>query len=71
MTDLDIRSLRDKLDWTQDQLAEYLGVDRSTVSRIENGRRIAGPVYRLLLALMTDVSEVAKSSPAETACGPP
>jgi len=53
---MDVRSLREKLGWTQDQLAEYLGLDRSSVSRMESGREPSGPVRRLLDALCnTDV----------------
>ena len=32
-------------------MAEYLGVDRSSVSRMENGQPMNGPVIRLLRAL--------------------
>jgi transcriptional regulator with XRE-family HTH domain len=47
----DIRALRKRRGWTQEQLAEYLGLDRSSVSRIENGGEISGPVGRLLTIL--------------------
>ncbi|WP_283196581.1 DNA-binding transcriptional regulator [Rhizobium sp. BT04] len=49
---LDIRSLRKRLNWTQDRLAEYLGVDRSSISRMENGQPVSGPVERLLSMLL-------------------
>jgi transcriptional regulator with XRE-family HTH domain len=48
---IDIRALRDDLGWTQDQLAAYLGLDRSSVSRMEHGQPPKGPTYRLLDAL--------------------
>jgi transcriptional regulator with XRE-family HTH domain len=49
MTDtIDIRDLRARLDWTQDELADYLGLDRSSVSRMENGQKPKGPTRRLL-----------------------
>lgn len=47
----DIKAIRMKLDWTQDQMAEYLGVDRSSVSRMEKGSPISGPVSKLLAHL--------------------
>jgi transcriptional regulator with XRE-family HTH domain len=46
--DIDIKLLREKHGWTQDQLAEQLGVDRSSISRMENGGRVRGPVRKLL-----------------------
>jgi transcriptional regulator with XRE-family HTH domain len=45
---VDVKTLREGLGWTQEQLAEYLGLDRSSVSRIENGQKPAGPTRRLL-----------------------
>lgn len=42
-------------------MADYLGLDRSSVSRIENGAEISGPVGRLLDLL------AAESAPAEHA----
>ena len=49
--EIDIGELREQLGWTQEKLAEFLGVDRSTVSRMENGKSISGPVIRLLIQL--------------------
>lgn len=49
--DHDVRALRTARGWTQDQMADYLGVDRSTVSRLENGAEQSGPVRRLLALL--------------------
>ncbi|WP_368046090.1 helix-turn-helix domain-containing protein [Rhizobium sp. CBN3] len=54
---LDIRSLREKLGWTQDRLADYLGVDRSSVSRMENGQSPSGPVERLLSVLKKEAAQ--------------
>ena len=48
---LDVRALRRRHGWTQEQMADYLGLDRSSVSRIENGGEISGPVSRLLTML--------------------
>ena len=43
-----IKKLRTDRGWTQEQLAEYLGLDRSTVSRLESGQEPSGPTMRLL-----------------------
>lgn len=51
-TSPEIYSLRKKLEWSQEQMAEYLGIDRSTVSRIETAvQEPSGPVKRLLQQL--------------------
>lgn len=50
---VDIIALRKRLDWTQEQLADELGLDRSTVSRMERGKPVSGPVLKLLHALST------------------
>lgn len=47
-THFDLQGLRQKLEWKQERLARYLGVNRSTVSRMESGQRIRGPARRLL-----------------------
>jgi DNA-binding XRE family transcriptional regulator len=69
MVKFDIRTLREKLGWTQDHLAEYLGVDRSSISRMEHGQPARGPVLRLLAALEADVAKA--ETVTETACDPP
>lgn len=33
-----VAALRQKLEWTQEKLAEASGLDRKTINRIENGR---------------------------------
>lgn len=45
---IDLRALREQLDWTQEDMASYLGIDRSRISRIENGEEPSKPVQRLL-----------------------
>jgi transcriptional regulator with XRE-family HTH domain len=50
-TPIDIRALRDRLQWTQDDLAKFLGLDRSSISRMENGQKPKGPVVKLLREL--------------------
>lgn len=52
--------LRKQKGWSQERLAEYLGVDRATVSRIENGREASGPIKRLLVQLQAESSEAAE-----------
>jgi DNA-binding transcriptional regulator YiaG len=49
---IDIKTLRkERLKWTQEELASYLGVDRATVSRMETGQPPSGPIERLLRQL--------------------
>lgn len=48
MTGQDVKALREKLGWSQEKLAEYLGVKQPTVWRMENGARILGPTKTVL-----------------------
>jgi transcriptional regulator with XRE-family HTH domain len=59
MTPEAIKSFRERLEWSQQQLAEELGVDQATVSRMENGVEPRGPVRRLLERLIADHSDQA------------
>ena len=43
-----VRVIRERLGWTQEQMAAHLGLDRSSVSRMENGQVPKGPTRRLL-----------------------
>lgn len=45
---IDIRDLRSRLKWKRSDLASYLGLDLSTVSRLENGQLPHGSTFRLL-----------------------
>lgn len=56
---IDVRAIRAKLNWTQAQLGEAIGVDQSTVSNWENGSEPRGPARKLLESL-------ASSPPSET-----
>ncbi len=47
----DLRKFREERRWSQWRLAEYLGCDQSTVSRIEAGDPPSGPVSRLIRIL--------------------
>lgn len=57
---LDPKLLRCSRGWTQEQMADYLGLDRSSVSRIENGAEISGPVRRLLEMLQSEAGQGAQ-----------
>ncbi|WP_309802427.1 helix-turn-helix domain-containing protein [Methylopila jiangsuensis] len=53
-TAIDVRALRKRLNLTQGQLAERLGLDRSSVSRLENGQPPSGPTEVLLRLLAAE-----------------
>jgi transcriptional regulator with XRE-family HTH domain len=57
MTPETIRLLRERRGWNQQQLAERLGIDQTTVSRLENGVEPSGPVRLLLQRLLEEPSE--------------
>jgi DNA-binding transcriptional regulator YiaG len=64
---LDIRTLREKLNWSRSRLADYLGVNVSTVTRLENGlHKISGPIRRLLKNLAESDDPDALLSESET-----
>jgi transcriptional regulator with XRE-family HTH domain len=54
-----IKALRERRGWSQHQLAEEIGVDQATVSRIENGAKPRGPVEKLLTQMMTAAAKEA------------
>lgn len=47
----DVKSLRRARGWSQEEMADYLGLNRSSVSRLEAGRTQTGPVRKLLAEL--------------------
>lgn len=51
-----VRRLREARTWSQEQLAEYAGLNRSYVGEIERGEAIASIVTALKLARAFDVS---------------
>lgn len=53
---MNARDLRTKLNWSQKEMADYLGCDQATVSRIENGQEPSGPIGRLLKLLEAQAS---------------
>lgn len=52
----DVRALRLRINWKQERMAEFLGVDRSTVSHLENGRKPSGAILRLL-SMLSDAAD--------------
>jgi putative transcriptional regulator len=59
---IDLLAFRERLGWSQARLADELGIDRSTVSRIETGQQQPSrPVSRLCRMLMDQYPSV--SSP--------
>ncbi|CAN0627357.1 Transcriptional regulator, XRE family [Burkholderia multivorans] len=61
-----VRRLREARTWSQEQLAEYAGLNRSYVGEIERGEAIASIVTALKLARAFDVS-IATLLPAAAA----
>ena len=54
---MDIKALRESMNWSQLQLARYLGVNQATVSRIEKGQKPSGPSTRMLERLQEHGAE--------------
>jgi len=47
--------IRKSRNWSQKKLAEYIGVNQSTVSRWENGIPLRGPALKILQSLLEDI----------------
>ena len=62
--DIDVKALRERLGWTQDDLAKELGLDRSSVSRLEHGQKAKGPTARMLKMIAERASESAPGAPS-------
>ena len=60
-----IAERRNHLEWTQDQLAERVGVDAETISRFERGANLPSlpTLDRLSTALQTDIGELMSKVP--------
>lgn len=56
MTPADLKSLRAALGWSQQRLADELGVARNTVARWEMGLNKIPPLAERLLQMLRDVS---------------
>jgi transcriptional regulator with XRE-family HTH domain len=52
--EIDLKALRERCGWSQEQMADFLGLDRSSVSRMENGQKPKGPTLRLLQKLAAE-----------------
>ena len=52
----DIKAIRERLGWSQERMAEYLGLNRSSVSRMETKGSVKGPTQKLLRALADNTS---------------
>ncbi len=63
MEKIDVKSLRTKLELTQEQFGKAVGVDQSTVSNWENGAPPSGPA-RLLLQNLAASGEAGQESAA-------
>ena len=50
-TEIDVKLLREDMGLTQAQFAELLGLDRSSISRMETGQEPKGPTLILLQRL--------------------
>jgi len=62
MTSAELKALRAKLDLTQTELAQKIGVARNTITRWEIGlRHIPEPITRLLQHIAKEVKEGQKS----------
>ena len=48
----EMRAFRKRHNWRQDRMARYLGVDSSSVSRMERAQRLKGPTAKLLQDLL-------------------
>ncbi|MBQ9887954.1 MAG: helix-turn-helix transcriptional regulator [Bacteroidales bacterium] len=55
-----VRKLRDRLGMTQEEFAEYSGVSREEISRIENGRKriVSTSLYKIASATGIDVRQL-------------
>lgn len=51
---MDIRALRERLGYSQDQLSELLGCGKKSLSRWENGREYPSQLVNTLLRLLED-----------------
>jgi len=69
----EIKRLRDKLFYTQAQLADMLGIDRTVLSKLERdlGPKARGPLLILLLKIFADVRAGRPLPPTERIYGLP
>ena len=60
MNQIELITLRKSLNWTQEDLAQHLGVEQATISRWENGAPIKGPALRLIELLAQNAQSTMK-----------
>lgn len=65
---IDVTALRSALGWTQQQLADHCGTDRSTVSKWEKEPPTKGPAL-VLLRQLRDRATVASAGPDASQAG--
>lgn len=58
-----LRVIRERTGLTKQELADRAGVDRTLVTRLENGERTGTPSVIVKLARALDVSQLAISTP--------
>ena len=54
-----VKLIRKRLNMTQAELSELLGIDRSSLAHMENGRKVPKPVAMLLASLVNGHNEAA------------
>lgn len=54
---MNIREMRSRLKWKRTELATFLGLDLSTVSRLENGQQPHGSTFQLLRLLNRSLND--------------
>ena len=57
------KALRERLGWSQRQLARYLGLAQPAVHRLERGQKEGGPVLRVLDGLERQVEHLQVAYP--------
>ncbi|MBZ9822315.1 helix-turn-helix domain-containing protein [Mesorhizobium sp. CA4] len=65
---IDVAALRERLGWTQQQLADYCDTDRSTVSKWESEPPTKGPAL-ILLRQLRNGGPVLPAGPAPSQAG--
>ena len=56
-SDRNVKSIRESLNMTQAELAERLGIDRSSLAHMENGRKVPRYIELLLASLVNGLRD--------------
>lgn len=59
----DVRSLRDDIGWSREELASYVGVSRALIGHWETGHCEVRPVYDRLLDDLRDAAKKLRPQP--------